>query len=131
MAKPAQPSRSARAPAPALEAAKGQAPASKRAPRKSTTATPPAPESSASPASPAKTQKHKKPKLVRDSFTFPQDDYALFGVLKRRALESAIEVKKSELLRAGLSVLAAMSKADLLATIGRVERIKTGRPGRG
>ncbi len=70
----------------------------------------------------------KKAKLVRDSFTFPQDDYALFASLKQRALKAGREVKKSELLRAGLATLTAMSDGDLLATLDGVERIKTGRP---
>lgn len=70
----------------------------------------------------------KKPKLVRDSFTFPENDYALFASLKQRALSAGREIKKSELLRAGLAALTAMSDGDLLATLDGVERIKTGRP---
>ena len=70
----------------------------------------------------------KKAKLVRDSFTFPEDDYALFASLKQRALNAGREIKKSELLRAGLATLTAMSDGDLLATLDGVERIKTGRP---
>lgn len=70
----------------------------------------------------------KKPKLVRDSFTFPENDYALFASLKQRALSAGREIKKSELLRAGLATLTAMSDGDLLATLDGVERIKTGRP---
>jgi hypothetical protein len=65
---------------------------------------------------------------VRDSFTFPADDYALFASLKHRALNAGREIKKSELLRAGLATLTAMSDGDLLATLDGVERIKTGRP---
>jgi hypothetical protein len=37
-------------------------------------------------------------------------------------------VKKSELLRAGLQALAALAPANLLATIGSLENVKTGRP---
>lgn len=70
----------------------------------------------------------KKAKLVRDSFTFPENDYVLLAVLKQRALSAGHEIKKSELLRAGLSALAAMSEADLLKALDGVERIKTGRP---
>ncbi|QID19135.1 hypothetical protein G3580_16825 [Nitrogeniibacter mangrovi] len=66
--------------------------------------------------------------MVRDSFTFPESDYALFAALKRRALAGGAEVKKSELLRAGLQWLASLEDARLVETLGRVERIKTGRP---
>jgi hypothetical protein len=85
------------------------------------------------PAEPPKPTKAKKlavpkPKLVRDSFTLPADDYALFASLKQRALQGGVEVKKSELLRAGLAMLARADDASFLAAVGGVERIKTGRP---
>jgi hypothetical protein len=70
----------------------------------------------------------KKPKLVRDSFTFPEGDYDLIAALKQRALAAGREVKKSEVLRAGLVALAAMKDASLLKALDSVERIKTGRP---
>jgi len=70
----------------------------------------------------------RKAKLVRDSFTFPEPDYALFAQLKTRALSAGREVKKSELLRAGLASLASMTERSFLRAIDAVERIKTGRP---
>jgi len=70
----------------------------------------------------------KKPKLVRDSFTIPETEYQLIGSLKKRALAEGCEVKKSELLRAGLAVLDQMSTAQLLETLSKLERLKTGRP---
>lgn len=75
-----------------------------------------------------KKQAPKKPKLVRDSFSIPESDYALFAALKQRALSAGIEVKKSEILRAALATLAQVGDAELANAIGRVERIKTGRP---
>ena len=78
----------------------------------------------------AKEGKHagKKPKLVRDSFTFPAADYALFGSLKQRALKAGHEVKKSELLRAGLAALAELSDSALLTAVQAIDRLKPGRP---
>lgn len=77
-----------------------------------------------------KAKKHApaKPKLVRDSFTLPADDYALFATLKKRALAGKTEVKKSELVRAGLAMLARADDAEFMKAIGLVDRIKTGRP---
>jgi hypothetical protein len=72
--------------------------------------------------------KRKKPKLVRDGFTMPEADYALLGALKKRALRAGHEVKKSELLRAGLRALAAMPDAAYIGALEGVERIKPGRP---
>ncbi|MFH1661303.1 MAG: hypothetical protein FD131_2974 [Rhodocyclaceae bacterium] len=75
-----------------------------------------------------KKQAPKPPKLVRDSFTIPETDYALFATLKQRALTAGVEVKKSEILRAAVAVLAELDDAELVKAIGLVERIKTGRP---
>ena len=77
---------------------------------------------------PQPTPKRKKPKLVRDGFTMPEADYALLAALKKRALQAGREVKKSELLRAGLRALAAMPEAAYLGALEGVERIKPGRP---
>lgn len=79
-------------------------------------------------AAKVKKQAPKKPKLVRDSFTIPESDYALFAALKQRALAAGVEVKKSEVLRAALVTLAKLDDAELIKAIGLVERIKTGRP---
>ena len=70
----------------------------------------------------------KKPKLVRDSFTFPASDYALIAALKQRAISAGVDVKKSELIRAGLAALVAMPDEQLLAVVNSLEKIKTGRP---
>lgn len=72
--------------------------------------------------------KAKKPKLVRDSFTIPKDEYAVIETLKQRAATLAQPVKKSELLRAGLKVLAGLSDAALRSALQAVPSIKTGRP---
>ena len=70
----------------------------------------------------------KRPKLVRDSFTFPATDYALIGTLKQRALNAGREIKKSELLCAGLAVLSTLTDAELLKTLDGRGKLKTGRP---
>ena len=75
-------------------------------------------------AAPAKS----KQKLVRDSFTIPKDEYAVLEELKQRALRSGRAAKKSEILRAGIAVLNAMSDSVLLAALSVVPSLKTGRP---
>jgi hypothetical protein len=76
----------------------------------------------------AKTAKSHKPKLVRDSFTMPKDEYQVLDTLKRRALLLEKHVRKSELLRAGVQALAAMSDRAFLKAVGSVPTLKTGRP---
>jgi hypothetical protein len=75
-----------------------------------------------------KPAKAKKIKLVRDSYAMPETEYARIGELKKRMSALGNEVKKSELLRGGIAALAALNDAELKAVMGRVERIKTGRP---
>ena len=48
--------------------------------------------------------------------------------LKQRAGVLAKSVKKSELLRAGIKMLASLSNDALLAALAQVPTIKTGRP---
>lgn len=81
-------------------------------------------------ATPVKAKKVavKKPKLVRDSFTFPEDEYAILATLKQQVLSAGREVKKGELLRAGLAVLANMSPEVLLQALDGVTKLKPGRP---
>jgi len=69
-----------------------------------------------------------KGSLIRDSFTFPAEDYALIAQLRKRALDGGREVKKSEILRLGLTVLAALPLEDLWRALDGMKRIKTGRP---
>ncbi|APW42368.1 hypothetical protein [Rhodoferax saidenbachensis] len=77
---------------------------------------------------PVKTAKVKKPKMVRDSFTMPKPEFAVLDVLKARASKLAHPTKKTELIRAGIKALAAMSDAAFLAAIKAVPNLKTGRP---
>jgi hypothetical protein len=71
-----------------------------------------------------------KPKLkvIRDSFTMPQSDYSKIGLLKQALLKSGLQVKKSELLRAGILELEKLSMTQLKKSISQLEQIKTGRP---
>jgi hypothetical protein len=77
---------------------------------------------------PEKEPKAKKPKLVRDSFTFPKDEYVAIEALKLRAAQLAHPAKKSEILRAGLKALTSMSDTALRSALQAVPAIKTGRP---
>jgi hypothetical protein len=127
--------------APAKKAPAKKAPTSaKKAPAPAKKA-PTAPKSLATPvpaqASPAakpplaekpKVDKPKKPKLVRDSFTIPKTEYAAIDALKQRAAKLGQAPKKSEVLRAGIMLLASLSDAALLTALSHVPAIKTGRP---
>ncbi len=85
-------------------------------------------KTAAKPVKAIKPAKVKKPKLVRDSFTIPKDEYVVIDSLKLRAGKLGQSVKKSELLRAGIKALAAMSDIQFKAALSNVPAIKTGRP---
>jgi len=112
---PSRPARAAtRKPANPTPAARKRAPAAK-----AVVVTAPSPE---------KEPKAKKPKLVRDSFTFPKDEYGAIDALKLRAAQLSHPAKKSEILRAGLKALVNMSDTALRSALQAVPAIKTGRP---
>lgn len=75
-----------------------------------------------------KPAKAPKAKLVRDSFTMPAAEFALVAELKARALGFQRETRKSELLRAGLAVLAKLSDAQLKQALLALPPLKAGRP---
>lgn len=84
----------------------------------------------AAPASDKKPPKQRV-RLVRDSFTMPEPDFALIAALKARAMDAKREAKKSELLRAGLHALMALDGAALVGALGRLQPLKLGRPKKG
>ena len=73
-------------------------------------------------------QKPVRPKIIRDSFTLPEDDYMLLGKIKQECMRGGIDTNKSEIVRAGLKALAAMNREELKEAFRRVEKIKSGRP---
>jgi hypothetical protein len=79
-------------------------------------------------ASPAKPLKDKKVKVVRDSFTIPKSELLQIGESKKRALALGVEIKKSELIRAGLQALTRMNDVAFKKALASVPTIKTGRP---
>ena len=74
--------------------------------------------------------KTKKIKVVRDSFTIPKNEFAQIAEMKKKAMGLGIDIKKSELIRAGLLLLTAMSDAAFKKALANVPTLKTGRPGK-
>jgi len=116
---------------PAVKKPAVKRPTAKNPVRKTTASKSPVKTAPAKPSKPVKVDKPikvKKPKLVRDSFTIPKDEYVVIDSLKVRAGKLGQAVKKSELLRAGVKALAAMSDIQFKAALSNVPTIKTGRP---
>ena len=67
-------------------------------------------------------------KVMRDGFTMPADDYALIAQLQASGLQAGVAVSKSEVLRAGLHALQALSAADLRQVFAALAKVKPGRP---
>ncbi|MFM7002038.1 MAG: hypothetical protein ACKOXU_13415 [Limnohabitans sp.] len=75
--------------------------------------------------------KEKKVKVVRDSFTIPKNEFTQLGEMKKRALGLGLDIKKSELIRAGLMLLNTATDAGFKKALAAVPTLKTGRPGKG
>ena len=73
-------------------------------------------------------KKEHKEKVVRDSFTMPQSEYQKIAEIKELCLKAGVQVKKSEVLRAGVIALCAMNEAQLSRALSSLDKIKTGRP---
>ncbi len=69
-----------------------------------------------------------RPKIIRDSFTLPENDYRLIGKIKQECMRGGIDTNKSEIVRAGLKILAEMNRGELKEAFRRVEKIRVGRP---
>ena len=70
------------------------------------------------------------PRVVRDTFTFPENEYVLISQIQDRCLQLATMANKSEILRAGLKSLSDMSDEELLKIFSELPKIKPGRPSR-
>ena len=77
-----------------------------------------------------KANKTIEQKVVRDAFTMPAGDHAIFHQIQQRCLGLGIVVTKSEIVRAGLKFFAELvDDAKLKKIITDVPKIKIGRPG--
>lgn len=83
------------------------------------------PKAKATKVAPARPQKIK---MVRDSFTFPETEHKRLVEMKKRLIALGTEVKKGELVRAGLEMLASLDNLQLAKAVADVEKLKTGRP---
>lgn len=67
-------------------------------------------------------------RVIRDSFTIPDDEYEMISLIKKRCMKVGVSANKSEVLRAGLAALNGMSDRELANVFQDLARVKTGRP---
>lgn len=72
--------------------------------------------------------KARKVKLVRDSFTMPEPEYAVLAQVKKMCIKSGVEIKKSELLRIGVALIAQLDMDNLKMILQSLPQLKAGRP---
>lgn len=63
----------------------------------------------------------KKLKLKSKRYTIADNEYAQLAALKQRLLTLGVDAKKSQLLRAGLLLLGAMSDARLKTAVAKAQ----------
>lgn len=66
--------------------------------------------------------------LVRDSFTIPGNELQLLADAKKKCLKAGIDIKKSELIRIGISLVYGLGLSRLKKEKKALQPIKTGRP---
>lgn len=67
-------------------------------------------------------------KVIRDSFTMPEEDHALIERVRHMCLKKMMVVSKSEVLRAGIQFLNKLPEKDIIELIKNLPKVKTGRP---
>ena len=67
-------------------------------------------------------------KVIRDTFSMPSVEYEVIAEIKDRCLEKKVVVNKSQVVRAGLALLQAVSDKELMDVIGKLTKVKAGRP---
>ena len=77
---------------------------------------------------PSPTLPEEETRVKRDSFTMPMVDYELIAALQKKCLKAQVRANKSEILRAGLAALMAMSEEELARVVEDLPKVKTGRP---
>ncbi len=75
-----------------------------------------------------KSNKHKHARLIRDSFTIPEDEYALLAETKMACIDAGFEIKKSEVIRIGIALAYELSTSRLKKAQQALQPVKTGRP---
>lgn len=66
------------------------------------------------------------PTIKRDGFGFPLNDYKLLEKVIDRCLRAGCKTNKSEIVRAGLHLLADKNSQELVTIVSSLERLKPG-----
>lgn len=74
-----------------------------------------------------KTDKAPKIKVVRDSFSMPQDEYEEIAEIKASFRKDGMPVKKGEVLRAALKALGSLNMVQKKRLLAGVQKIKANR----
>ena len=61
--------------------------------------------------------------LIRDKYSMTEDEYTVLLALKQQLAEQGMMVKKSELLRAGLLLIASLDETELRSVLEKVPPI--------
>jgi hypothetical protein len=72
--------------------------------------------------------KPKKQKLVRDSFTMPEQEYETLAEMKKNGIKAGVCEKKSELLRVAVSLVRKMDVPQVQQALTGLTPVKAGRP---
>lgn len=69
---------------------------------------------------------HSKTLVVRGSFSMPESDFALIEALRKSAAMEGTITTISEVIRAGIHAVGGYGGIEIIAAIGKLERLKPG-----
>jgi Arc/MetJ-type ribon-helix-helix transcriptional regulator len=70
----------------------------------------------------------RRKKAIKDTFSFPEEDYAIINEMIALYLSKGIKANKSEVIRAGLKALQAMDASEQAEAINKLNKLSVGRP---
>jgi hypothetical protein len=79
---------------------------------------------------PGKEKPGKGDKVVRDSFSMPASEHKRIKALREVLARTGCEASKSEVLRAGLALLAARDLSEVVRIVGALPRVPKGKRGK-
>ena len=80
------------------------------------------------PNAPSQKLAPKRKKVIRDTFSFPQEDYLDIKRLQDRLISMGLVITKSEALRLGLKAALGLDDKALEEQFQELEKLKPGRP---
>lgn len=130
VAKPVATPRAAPKAAPRIVAKAAAQPAAVAEPAVPDDKTPPAKAVRAEGGKRAKAERDRHEKVARDSFSMPASEHKRIKALRDALAQAGCEASKSEVLRAGVALLASRGLGEIINLVGELPKVPKGKRGK-